>query len=385
MGTIVFVHGTGVRLPAYQRGLETARKVAKACGLQHDFAECVWGDPLGVEFKGDSLPDPPDPKRLAQEEADFAQWNWLLDDPLFELDKLTTRDTSKAARAPAMPGAKPQWLKLWESIAAYEASYDLTQLLERGGLDGLWVDAWKTIVEASPIPRQAFEASAHELAEATHALARALIAQLYVQAIDSGIPGPSMTLRKSLLDRLIVDWKQQVYGLSAFFANMMKRASTRVLRKHRSSLSNAVALPIGDILLYQSRGQTVRDFIRHKIAAATPPVTVVAHSLGGIACVDLLALPNPPQVHRLVTAGSQAPLLYEIGALLSLKAPQPLPQGFPGWLNLYDRNDFLSYVANRCWPAVSDVEIESGQPFPDSHSAYFGNEATWKEIGKFIA
>src|SRR5688572_12334865 len=111
-----------------------------------------------------------------------------------------------------MPGAKPQWLKLWESIAAYEASYDLTQLLARGGLEGLWVEAWKTIVEASPLARQAFEASAHELAEATHALARALIAQLYVQAIDAGIPGPSMTLRKSLLDRLIVDWKQQVYG-----------------------------------------------------------------------------------------------------------------------------------------------------------------------------
>jgi hypothetical protein len=98
----------------------------------------------------------------------------------------------------------------------------------------------------------------------------------------------------------------------------------------------------------------------------------------------LLALPNPPAVSRLVTAGSQSPLLYEIGALFSMKPPKPLPPDFPPWLNLYDRNDFLSYVAHRLWPAVKDVEIESGQPFPDSHSAYFGNDAAWLAIRNFI-
>jgi hypothetical protein len=143
-------------------------------------------------------------------------------------------------------------------------------------------------------------------------------------------------------------------------------------------------LPLGDILLYQARGDEVRQFIRDKIMQAMPPVTVVAHSLGGIACVDLLALPNPPPIGCLVTAGSQSPLLYEIGALSSVKPPKPLPPGFPPWLNFYDRNDFLSYVARRLFPTVTDIEVESGQPFPNSHSAYFGNAAVWQEIREFM-
>ncbi len=384
MGTILFVHGTGVRLKDYTRRLDNARKVAAASGIEDNLIECAWGDPLGIQFNGDSLPGPQDPNKLQQEKEDFARWNWLFDDPLFELDKLTIRDKSVAPRSVPMPGVQPEWERLWDEIAAYQPSDELRLLLQRGGLAEYWQDSWSRIVHISPVAREAFEASSHELAEASHALARAAIAQLYVNAVEAGVPGPSRALRDSLFDRLMVDWKQEVYGLSAFFANIFKRAFTNVLRQHRDRFSDAIAMPIGDILLYQSRGQEVREFIRRKIEGANPPVRIVAHSLGGIACVDLLALPNPPQVTHLVTAGSQAPFLYEMGALFALKPPQPLPIGFPPWLNLYDRNDFLSYIANRLWPKVIDVEIESGQPFPDSHSAYFGNEATWLEIGKFI-
>lgn len=382
-GTIVFVHGTGVRLRDYHRGFEHAKSVAATAGISERFLECAWGDPLGVEFRGSSLPDPPSAEKLAEEEEDFARWNWLFDDPLFELDKLTIRDPNVAASIP-VPGRKPEWETLWDRISSYHPSQELTLLLDRGGFAALWPGAWSRITQASALPRAAFEASAHELAEASHALARAVIAQLYIDATGAGIPGPSRALRQSLCERLIVDWGQQVYGLGAFFAEMFKRATTRVLRSHRERFSALAAFPVGDILLYQSRGELVRQFIRGKIEAAEPPVTLVAHSLGGIACVDLLALPNPPAIARLVTAGSQSPLLYELGALYSLKPPQSLPTGFPPWLNLYDRNDFLSYVARRLWSEVRDVEVESGQPFPDSHCAYFGNDATWRAIRDFM-
>ncbi|HEX3140362.1 MAG TPA: hypothetical protein VHQ87_09915, partial [Rhizobacter sp.] len=170
---------------------------------------------------------------------------------------------------------------------------------------------------------------------------------------------------------------------SSFFAKMFKRLATSALRRHRNDLSNAAALPVGDILLYQSRGEEIRKFIRSKIEQATGPVTLLAHSLGGIACFDLLALPNPPKVERLITVGSQSPLLYEIGALPSLKPPQTLPQGFPRWLNVYDRNDFLSYVAKGLFSTATDLEVDSGQPFPDSHSAYFSNDAVWDAVRTF--
>jgi hypothetical protein len=54
---------------------------------------------------------------------------------------------------------------------------------------------------------------------------------------------------------------------------------------------------------------------------AEPSVTVVAHSLGEIACVDLLASSEAHGVERLVTLGSQSPFLYQIDAL---KVRQPL-------------------------------------------------------------
>jgi hypothetical protein len=382
-GTIIFVHGTGVRLTSFDGASQNAADRAAASGIRKQFVPCAWGDALGAQFSGLSLPDPPPNQKLKEDEQDFAEWTWLFDDPLFELYTLTIRDTSSQPRTIPKPGQKPKWLELWEKIALYEPSEELRLLLEKNGYERLWSEAWSRIVRVSPIPKQAFEMSANELPDAVHALARALVAQIHVLAAEEGIPCPSRTLRDALVRRMTLDWRQQVYGLGTFFANIVKRSATRALRRHRSGLSSAAALPIGDILLYQSRGADIRKFIRYKIEHAEPPVSLVAHSLGGIACFDLLALPDPPSVAHLVTAGSQSPLFYELGALHSLKLPEQ-PANFPPWLNLFDRNDFLSYVAHRLFPSAQDVEIESGQPFPDSHSAYFSNAVVWTTIGKFI-
>jgi hypothetical protein len=381
-GTILFVHGTGVRLKAYKRSVTGAKELAVAGGITATFVECAWGDPLGVEFEGLSLPDPPTEEQLARDEEDFARWSFLFADPLFELDKLTIRDAG-AAVSKDPPGRMPGWEQLWNKVAAYEPSDELTLLLRRGELRTFWPHAWSNVVKQSPIPKLAFQRSAHELADAAGALARAVVAEIHVVATANGTPGPSRALREMLVARLLSDWDQQVYAKGTFLANLFKRVATRVLRAHRSHFSDMASLPIGDILLYQSRGHEVRSFLQRKIEKAAAPVSVVAHSLGGIACVDLLALPNAPKVARLVTVGSQSPLLYEIGALASLKRPDPLPSSFPPWLNVYDRNDFLSYRANRLFPTAEDFIADSGQPFPDAHSAYFSNEKVWKKIREF--
>jgi hypothetical protein len=381
-GTIVFVHGTGVRLKDYQRGLADARECAAGAGIEDALIECAWGDPLGVVFEGLSLPDPPTEGKFRADAEDFARWSWLFDDPLFELDKLTIRDTSALHSDALPPGQKSPAEELWECIAGYQPSVALVLLLKRAGLEPFWEQAW-TYVTGSQIAELAFERSAHELPEASNALARAVVAELHALARGHGRPGPNRAMRDALVLRLLNDWNQVVYGLGGFFAAMFKRAATRALRRHRNALTDTAALPIGDILLYQSRGSEVRDFIRQTIAGAKSPVTLVAHSLGGIACFDLLALPDPPAVARLVTVGSQAAFFYEIEALVSLKRPQPLPAGFPPWLNVYDRNDFLSYVASRLFPGTEDLEVHSGQAFPESHGAYFANDEVWQAIRDF--
>jgi hypothetical protein len=149
-------------------------------------------------------------------------------------------------------------------------------------------------------------------------------------------------------------------------------------------VQQVATLAIGDVLLYQSRGGAIRDFIRCKILEAEPPVTVVAHSLGGVACVDLLAGSERLHVEHLITVGSQSSLLYEMGLLTALPFGMALPNHFPPWLNVYDRNDFLSFFAAPLLGDVRDWEVWSGEPFPDSHSAYFGNEKVWQAIRQFV-
>ena len=115
--------------------------------------------------------------------------------------------------------------------------------------------------------------------------------------------------------------------------------------------------------------------------AAAEPVVLIAHSLGGIAAVDLLVSQPLPSVRLLVTVGSQAPFLCEIGALWSLPHGDPLPDHFPPWLNIYDPRDLLSYIGAPLFPRrVEDVEVNNKQPFPQSHSAYWACDRVYQLI-----
>jgi hypothetical protein len=115
-------------------------------------------------------------------------------------------------------------------------------------------------------------------------------------------------------------------------------------------------------------------------------IKAYAPSLEMSLLLNLLAMADPPEVERLVTVGSQSPYFYEIDALASVKRPNVLPAGFPPWLNIFDRNDFLSFVGGRLFPGqVEDVEVNSGVTFPEAHSACLGSEAVWVRVQKFIA
>lgn len=371
-------------MASYQNLFELARDNAKKAGIDADFVECAWGDPLGSEFRGLSLPSIPDGEVLRQRSEDYARWSWLYTDPLSELEKLTIRDPSQA-KPRLRPDVKPKWLETWDEVRAYQPSPEMRLLLERGGIDdAVWVSAWQSVVNGNELTKEAFKHSEHELPEALQALARAVVAQVYRELLVSDHAGLNRNIRDKMVERLSADWNATVLSPGSFLTKMITRVATNVIKQKRFGLSASMAPMIGDILLYQSNGAAIREFIRSKILAAEGPVTVVAHSLGGIASVDLLAFADAPKVERLITVGSQAPLLYEIGALASLRPGQNLPPEFPAWLNIYDQNDMLSYVGERLFPTIRDMEVESAQPFPDAHSAYFNNDAVWDGIGDFL-
>jgi len=384
-GSILFVHGTGVRLKAYQKTYVAACNRATQHGIPHTMVECEWGDGLGIDLPTLSLPrtadDPPAPP-----EAVDQQWSYLDVDPFFELRLLAAAPVAGATPTVSQlqfgaPKERPAHEVFWETVTTKPISLELETLLERAHALEEWPAVWGLIVMQSDIARQAVYASGDETADAAMALARALSAAVSQRVQARGWPAPGASFRDRLVDRLRVDWGQQVFALSG----RIKGFFTGLLRERRREWSERMSPELGDILLYQANGTRIRAFIRKKIARLDPPVYLLAHSLGGIACVDLLAMRNPPRVEGLITVGSQAPLLYEIGALRSLKRHQQLPSTFPKWLNLYDPNDFLSYVAEGLFgkARVNDVAVLSGELPLAAHSAYWNCDETWQAIEAF--
>jgi hypothetical protein len=161
---------------------------------------------------------------------------------------------------------------------------------------------------------------------------------------------------------------------------------TNYLSKKQYTIADAIHTFVGDVLLYQGCGAQIREFIYRRIceeAEIAGPIVILAHSLGGIASVDLLASGDfRDLVHLLVTIGSQTPVLYEMGALQSLAPGQGLPADFPPWINIYDRADFLSYAAAGVFGSdyVTDMEINSRQPLWHAHGAYWENPRVWEVI-----
>jgi hypothetical protein len=149
---------------------------------------------------------------------------------------------------------------------------------------------------------------------------------------------------------------------------------------------------LADVIGYQQHRDSIQAVLRDELdraarAAGDRPVLPVALSLGGIALVDLLASWPDAPVEACVTVGSQAPILYTFDAITSMPYDEADPPHLPvSWLNIYDRRDFLSFVAEPLFrrsdglASVVDLQVRSGKDFPRSHSAYWELPAVWDAI-----
>jgi hypothetical protein len=163
---------------------------------------------------------------------------------------------------------------------------------------------------------------------------------------------------------------------------VLRELASEYLERHRSNqLGQRVHAFVGDIMWYAVHGQRIRAFIRDCVLHAPPPVLVFAHSFGAVPMLDLLIAEELP-VSLLVTAGTQVPFLYAVDALPSLRAGQPLPAHFRHiWVNLYNRRDLLSYLAEPVFPGrAEDVEIHANAPLPLAHQVYWKDPEGWLAI-----
>jgi hypothetical protein len=395
MASLIFVHGTGVRKAAFEVALRIvearfsdALRVANRGPV--DVVPCLWGDSLGAHLRagGASIPDYDRTGRAADGgDADLVLlWQMLAYDPLYELRGLALRPRKPVIDASA-------FLQRVRNLP----TPPMAAAIAAADVGSIFANARDSIANASDF--QTAMITALNEGELRAPVARAIVAECLTVLTANARVTP-LRLDPSIRDDLVAAISgalgEAVLGIAGWTANKLFGLAQRLgavdLSHRRGSVTDAAAFPLGDILLYQANGQPIRDFIRAAIVKAKPPVTIVAHSLGGIACIDLFAAADPPPAHLLVTVGSQAPLLYEMNALYSLRYGEMLPTRFPRWLNIYDRRDVLSYVGAALFktpdglsPRVVDCEVDNRLPFPDSHSGYWANPQTWTTIVRELA
>ena len=393
---VVFVHGTGVREQGWAKSFAVVKQ--RLLGLDSKIAVqgCFWGGSEGAELRDDgaSIPDYVDTRRgdpLPAEE-DLALWAVLYTDPWYELRLLSNWPTGSGELA---PGEVPTSVRFSEQVEGFVPSGELSRMLANYDLRSHFDAAWSSLRSAPEFGRAADAATDENLNELRKAVARALVAFMMVSAEDSGAPPIDGRTRDMIVAAVIGDLHGYGMGIASWlarpFTGVALRMVTRQLARRRGTLSDVTSPAAGDIIRYQVRGSSIRRYLRQVVADAVAgdpggPVTLLAHSLGGIACVDSLIEEPIPGVVRLVTVGSQAPFFYEIDALAALPYGKPLPDHFPAWLNIYDGRDFLSYIAAGVFPGrVTDQRVDNGQPFPQAHSAYWRNDAVWRHVGRFLA
>ncbi len=350
---------------------------------------CMWGPTLGAQLHlgGRSIPyfqGTPKDALANQHSGQAALWEVLNLDPLFEFREIA-----------ALPRSGIGYLG--DSDAAEEflsVIRNQLQVIPRDFENYIPSEIWKSAVDFVFDSKQLQDAirSAREVnASIRGASARAITAQIQLELVTLGYPSLCMAQRDHVVAETFskiggADMGLFTSGLTSLVKGLAASALTKLANRNRDALFDSSHPLAGDILLYQSRGQAIRHYIARRIDSCGDDVVVVAHSLGGLACVDLLVMDPRPNVRCLITVGSQAPLLYELGALTSLAPGEPLPKTFPRqWVNIYCRNDLLSYLAEPVFGApAQDIEVANQLPFPQSHSAYWNNDAMWDSLAKFL-
>jgi hypothetical protein len=412
MTTFLYVHGTGDRAGKVNDALNRLKPTLEGALGPHPLAFCAWGEHLGTLHRErfETIPDVQERGggRMAkdgdEEDKEVNLWALLYRDPLFELKLLSV--SRPAGGGGSGIGRETPAQALTRIVKGLTETDELGRLLDRAGLRDDFEAARLRVAGSEAFQKAVATAPAASATRHREAIARAVLATA-VLAVEGRGQVPAFqgdpALRAELITKLADALGPREGAMLSWLMTPFLRLGERYVQHNAGELAGLFYKKLGDILLYQAKGWAIRQAIADSVTSSLQehggPIVLLSHSLGGIAAFEMFLDPQvtrpwtPGDVALLVTAGSQAPFMCEINALQTLDIPDGrdaadrLPADFPPWLNLYDPRDLLSFLAEPVFSAqrVCDVRVESRQPFPQSHGAYWANPGTWQAIGRCLS
>lgn len=396
MTSLIFVHGTGGRRSDYAATFHQIEEELRKRRPDVKLYPCLWGEKYGAKLNAGGASIPAYEKleggrTLSVEEVEIQLWKKLYEEPFSQMRELGMRIRPRQSPTPGGRQQSPQQ-ELKGRVEALKTDVELRSKLSKVVDDDVWEQVFNEVI-SHPSFRQLLKTAARPLADDYKVIAQTVVAAYIekVQEVDvhpvllrgtlrnEAVDTIFVTLTRNETDRGVVSWTKK--QLAKVAVDVAKQYGKAHMKRKRGATMDATYPFAGDILVYQSKGQKIRSFIHQQIdqAQSDLPVVLMAHSLGGVACVDLLIEQDLSQkVDCLITVGSQAPFFYEIGALQQLEYNNPLPPYFPKtWLNIYDDKDYLSFIGNcdNIFPGrIKDVMVDNGEPFPESHGAYWSGK-----------
>lgn len=382
--SVIFVHGTGVRGERFKSTVEAVREGLQSRAQELDVRGCYWGDAHGARLHLGGLSVPGYSRaqggRESTADREVARWAVLYVDPWHELRLLQLGAEAEADDEGAFVDA----------VETYRPSAQTVGVLRSEGLEPYFEHALSELRRSEELHEAAGTIDAGGFSHRS-AVARGLVAYTLVAAERDGRQTIVGSRRETLLSHVVGDLDAQDKGVVSSLKRVASAIASPVAtwygQQHRGSISDGATPLMGDILRYQVHGGALRDQIADAVEKAPgQAVTLLGHSLGGVACVEMLIAKGRGKVDQLITVGSQASYFYEIDALSALRFGQPLPMSFPArWLNVLDEKDLLSYAAQGVFPdRVQDLYVDNGQPFIESHSAYWSNPEVWTAVTAWI-
>src|SRR5262249_2325526 len=150
MGSIIFIHGTGVREESYKKSLSRVGEKLLAKRVDLTLIPCFWAEKYGSKAAGKlrSIPDK-DASRsveaLNDDDVSVGTWGLLYDDPLYELRVLGLQ-VKQASAAP--PNQLSPYQQLDGEVKKIKINEEFKALLAASGLDEIWNEAVKQVVSS---------------------------------------------------------------------------------------------------------------------------------------------------------------------------------------------------------------------------------------------